>query len=74
MDCCSKIAGRYLLAMTFVYFKRAKFTINEHTRINAFIALYLGNTVEEDEEEAKYEFFSVGFREKLEKIVPQFLS
>ncbi|KAF3826467.1 hypothetical protein GH733_008992 [Mirounga leonina] len=39
MDCCCKIADKYLLAMTFVYFKRAKFTINEHTRINFFIAL-----------------------------------
>jgi len=33
------ILKQYLLAMTFVYFKRANFTINEHTRINFFVAL-----------------------------------
>lgn len=30
---------QYLLAMTFVYFKRAHFTIAEYTRKNLFIAL-----------------------------------
>lgn len=39
MDCCCKIADKYLLAMTFVYFKRANFTVDEHTRLNFFVAL-----------------------------------
>ncbi|KAK3563459.1 hypothetical protein QTP86_028884 [Hemibagrus guttatus] len=39
MDCCCKITDKYLLAMTFVYFKRARFSISEHSRMNFFIAL-----------------------------------
>ncbi|XP_063052261.1 uncharacterized protein LOC134446898 isoform X2 [Engraulis encrasicolus] len=55
MDPCCKITDKYLLAMTFVYFKRACFSIVEHNRANFFIALYLANTMEEDDEEGKYE-------------------
>ncbi|XP_073527885.1 speedy protein A [Phyllobates terribilis] len=57
MDCCCKIADKYLLAMTFVYFKRAGFGMDEYNRDNFFVALYLANTMEEDYEEAKYEIF-----------------
>lgn len=57
MDCCYKMTDKYLLAMTFVYFKRAHFTISEFNTKNYFIALYLANTMEEDDEENKYEIF-----------------
>ncbi|XP_065323175.1 speedy protein A-like [Gordionus sp. m RMFG-2023] len=41
--------------MVFAYFKRAKLEDGEYNKLNFFIALYLANTMEEDETEYKLE-------------------
>ncbi|XP_075424035.1 speedy protein 1-B-like [Ascaphus truei] len=49
MDSCLKISDKYLLAMVLAYFQRAGLRIEEYTRRNFFVALFLANDMEEDE-------------------------
>ncbi|XP_063802258.1 speedy protein 1-A-like [Pseudophryne corroboree] len=43
------MSDKYLLAMTFIYFKRAKLRVTEYTSRNFYCALFLANQMEEDE-------------------------
>ncbi|XP_068120089.1 speedy protein A-like [Hyperolius riggenbachi] len=49
-DMCYRIADKYLLAMTFVYFKRVRMDYRFYSPTAFFIALYLANCVEEEDQ------------------------
>ena len=54
-DKCFSHVDNYLLAMVFVYFKRAGLTLAEYTVDKFWLCLYLAHDQEEDEDELKWE-------------------
>ena len=54
-DRCFVAIYSYILAIAFVFFKRANLTLEEYAVRNLWVALYLAHDAEEDEEPRKWE-------------------
>ena len=57
MDSCAKLADKYLLAMVYVYFRRALLPLKQYNRMNFFAALFLAHVMEEEDQEMHELFF-----------------
>ena len=70
-DTCCLTSDRYLLAMVFVYFKKAKLEHEEYNRLNFFKALYLAHEMEEENDENRWEILPWALGRRWQGIVFQ---
>ena len=72
-DTCCLTSDRYLLAMVFVYFKKAKLEHEEYNRLNFFKALYLAHEMEEENDENRWEILPWALGRRWQGTVFRFL-